>query len=133
MYEKRAADAAAQLFPYTRMSLDYDQLLNKRPGKSKAIFAWHQDMAYWPGRDLTPDTRTVTFSLAVDSTTVQNGALKFWTGSGCSGMLHPHKPVAASRDDAHAIAVEVDESKVPIETLCVNRGDVTMCVLSSLY
>jgi hypothetical protein len=30
------------------MMKDYDQLLNKRHGKSDAIFAWHQDMGYWP-------------------------------------------------------------------------------------
>lgn len=45
VYERRAAHAAAQLFPDTKMALDYDQLLNKRPGKAGAIFAWHQDMA----------------------------------------------------------------------------------------
>ena len=84
-------------------------------------------MAYWPGRSLTPDTRTVTFSLAVDATTRENGALKFWTGSGDAGVLHPHKPVmGGKRDDAHAIAVEVDEKTAPIETLCVRRGDVTI-------
>ena len=115
------------------MALDYDQLLNKRPGKSKAIFGWHQDMAYWPGRNLTPDTRTVTFSLAVDPTTKENGALKFWTGSGCPGVLHPHKPMSSNRDEAHAIAVEVDEKTAPIETLCVNRGDVTMCVITFFF
>jgi hypothetical protein len=85
-------------------------------------------MAYWPGRALTPDTRTVTFSLAVDATTRENGALKFWTGSGDAGVLHPHKPLAASgsRDEAHGVAVEVDEERLPIETLTVNRGDVTI-------
>ena len=84
--------------------------------------------AYWPSRALTPDTRTVTFSLAVDATTVPNGALKFWPCSGAAKKLHPHKPVAGSREDAHAIAVEVDEAKCvpPIETLCVKRGDVTI-------
>jgi ectoine hydroxylase-related dioxygenase (phytanoyl-CoA dioxygenase family) len=86
----------------------------------------HQDMAYWAGRNLTPDTRTVTFSLAMDATTVQNGALKFWTYSGDGGVLYPHVPVAASRDEAHAVTVQVDEAKAPIETLCVNRGDVTI-------
>jgi phytanoyl-CoA hydroxylase len=48
IYEQRAADAAGQLFPGTRMALDYDQLLNKRPGKAGAVFAWHQDMAVSP-------------------------------------------------------------------------------------
>ena len=45
VYERRAAHAAAQLFAGVPMALDYDQLLNKRPGKAGAIFAWHQDMA----------------------------------------------------------------------------------------
>ena len=81
---------------------------------------------YWPGRNLTPDTRTVTFSLAVDATTRENGALKFWTGSGDASVLHDHKPISSKREDAHAIAVQVDEGKEPIEILCVNRGDVTI-------
>lgn len=125
IYERRAAYVASILFPNVKggMVLDYDQLLNKRPGKKGAVFAWHQDMAYWPR---TPDTRTVTFSLAVDATTKENGALKFWTASGVEQKLHPHKPVGTSREDAHAIAVQVDEKNSPIETLCVNRGDVTL-------
>ena len=28
--------------------IDYDQLLAKQPHKADAVFAWHQDMAYWP-------------------------------------------------------------------------------------
>ena len=128
VYELRAASVAAQLFPDVAMVYDYDQFLNKRPQKKAAVFAWHQDMAYWPSRALTPDTRTVTFSLAVDATTVQNGALKFWPTSGVAGTLHPHKPVGASRDDTHAIAVPVDEANCvpPIEVVCVKRGDVTI-------
>ena len=35
-------------------TLDYDQLLSKRPGKPDARFAWHQDLGYWPTG--TPDT-----------------------------------------------------------------------------
>ena len=54
IYELRAAHVAAQLFPNTKMAVDYDQLLNKRPHAKKGIFAWHQDMAYWPQ---TKDTR----------------------------------------------------------------------------
>jgi phytanoyl-CoA hydroxylase len=66
IYTARTASVAKQLFPDVKMVMDYDQLLNKRPNKKKAVFPWHQDMAYWP---MTPDTRTVTFSLAVDPTT----------------------------------------------------------------
>lgn len=80
-------------------------------------------MAYWPP---TAKTTTVTFSLAVDATTVENGALRFLSGSGASRELLEHKPVGANRDDSHAIAVEVDESSKDIEMACVERGDVTI-------
>jgi len=159
VYERRAADVAAQLFPGEPMALDYDQLLNKRPQKEKAVFAWHQDMvrrdgararaarargpparaprarltaappppprsqAYWPP---TPKTTTVTFSLAVDATTVENGALRFLSGTGVARELREHKPVGSSRDDSHAIAVPVDEATEAIDTACVARGDVTI-------
>lgn len=52
IYEKRSASVAAQLFPDVKMTLDYDQLLNKRPRKTDAVFAWHQDMAYVSARPL---------------------------------------------------------------------------------
>ena len=126
IYEQRAADVAAQLFPDVEMVLDYDQLLNKRPHATKGIFAWHQDSAYWPP---VRDTRTVTLSLAIDSTTVENGALKFVSGSGVTKVLRPHKAVGKGRDDSHAIAVEVDEgpnAKEPIHFACINEGDVTI-------
>jgi len=46
IYERRTASITKQLFPDTEMVLDYDQLLAKKPFKSDAVFAWHQDMAY---------------------------------------------------------------------------------------
>ena len=64
-YERVAANIAKQLFPDVEMELDYDQLLDKMPAKNDAVFAWHQDMAYWPNPSMTPDTRTVTVSLFV--------------------------------------------------------------------
>jgi hypothetical protein len=42
IYERLTASMAKQLFPKSEMTKDYDQLLNKRPGKSDAAFAWHQ-------------------------------------------------------------------------------------------
>jgi len=125
IYETLAASVAKQLFPDTDMLLDYDQLLNKRPGKEDAVFAWHQDMAYWPPRDVTPDTRTVTFSLALDATTKANGCLVFLPGSGRKGVLRPHVPIGSSRDDAHAIAVQVTDQEYQ-EYVQAERGDVTI-------
>lgn len=47
VYERLTASMAKQLFPDNEkennpMTKDYDQLLNKRPGKSDAVFSWHQ-------------------------------------------------------------------------------------------
>src|SRR6185503_16587890 len=42
LYERRAADVAAQLCG-PDLDLDYDQLVAKPPGKADAVFHWHQD------------------------------------------------------------------------------------------
>jgi len=68
----------------------------------------------------------VTFSLAIDATTRENGALRLVSGSGVPRALHPHVPIGKSRDDAHAVAVQVDESDPRIEMAEVRRGDVTI-------
>lgn len=54
--EQRAEEIARQLHE-SDMTLDFDQLVAKRPRKTDAVFAWHQDQAYWPA---TEDTRTAT-------------------------------------------------------------------------
>jgi hypothetical protein len=73
-------------------------------------------MAYWPPPSLTPDTRTVTFSLALDSTTLENGCIKYISGSGGAQQLRDHSPLCGNRSEAHAIRIDVDES-VGIDTL----------------
>lgn len=107
IYEQVAASIAKQLFDNVEMVLDYDQLLDKTPGAEDAIFAWHQDMAYWPNPTMTPDTRTVTFSLALDSTTMENGCIRYVPGSGTAKVLRPHVPLGSTKDEAHAIAAQV--------------------------
>ena len=42
IFERLTASIVQQLFDDTDMVKDYDQLLNKRPGKDDAVFAWHQ-------------------------------------------------------------------------------------------
>jgi len=122
-YEVRAAAAAKQLLGRDDVTFDYDQLLNKNPRQEKAVFAWHQDMAYWPS---TRETATATFSLALDSTTRANGCLKFVPGSQLAKLVRPHVPIGKSRDDAHAIAIAVDESHEHIVHVEVARGDVSV-------
>lgn len=107
------------------MKKDYDQLLNKRPSKSDAIFSWHQDMAYWPPPAITPDTRTVTFSLAIDSTTVQNGCINFVPGSQKGAVIRPFRAAFKDREEGHAVQSEMFESDRVVPAP-VRRGSVSI-------
>lgn len=126
VFEQRALGAARALIG-DDAALDYDQHLSKRPGSEGAIFAWHQDLGYWPAG--TPDTRTATFSLALDSATLANGCLQVVPGSHLEDALRPHRPVLGGesglRDETHALSVELgpDDELIPLE---VERGDVTV-------
>lgn len=108
---------------------DYDQLLNKRPGKSDAVFAWHQDMAYWPGPAAlgVETTDTSTFSLAIDDSDKVNGCLRYVVGSGVSRIIRPHKPLAGnSREGSHALCAQVDELQEKIPLAPAKRGSLTI-------
>jgi len=54
----------------------------KMPGDGRAV-AWHQDASYWP---LTP-SHAVTVWLAIDDADLDNGCMKFISGSHHSGHL----------------------------------------------
>ena len=125
IYEQVAQSIADQLFPDVEMVLDYDQLLDKRPNSEDAVFAWHQDMAYWPNPTMTPDTRTVTFSLALDSTSKKNGCIRYVPGSGKSKELRNHNPMGKDKNEAHAIAATVHEDEI-IEYAEVSRGSISI-------
>lgn len=128
IYEKLTACIAKQLFPDKDMSKDYDQFLNKRPGKTDAIFSWHADMNYWPSSKVlgVEDTSTCTFSLAIDDSTLENGCLRYIPGSQFSRTIRPHVSIGKSRDDAHALTIEVDESKEEIRYAPAKRGSITI-------
>lgn len=120
LYERRAGAIARQLIG-DDATLDYDQLLAKRPGSLDAVFAWHQDLAYWP---LTPDTRTVTCWLAVDDATEENGCLRFVAGSHAEPRLRAHRPLHADREKSHTLVAAVDEARDRIFAAPIRRGDV---------
>ena len=127
VFERRAASIARQLIGDDAV-LDYDQFLAKRPRRPKAVFAWHQDLGYWPSG--TPDTRTVTCSLALDTATLENGCLKVVPGSHLERALRPHRPAAWSsspelREEAHLLSVELrpEDRVVPLP---VARGSITV-------
>ena len=127
-FELVSESIARQLFD-REMVKDYDQLLNKRPGKEDAIFPWHQDMAYWPGPSALDcdDTSTVTCSLAVDDSLEDNGCLRYVAGSGAEKKLRSHRPfIGDSRDDGHALTVDVDSSTENIQLAPAKRGSVTI-------
>lgn len=127
VFERRATSIAQQLIG-SDILLDYDQFLAKRPRRSQAVFAWHQDLGYWPTG--TPDTRTVTCSLALDDATFENGCLQVVPGSHLEPQLRPHRPSAWStspelRDEAHTLSVQLTDQDV-IVPLPVPRGSITV-------
>ncbi len=129
IFEKLTSVIVRQFHPKTEMTKDYDQFLNKRPGKSDAVFAWHQDMGYWPNPKAlgVEETATCTFSLAIDDSTEENGCLRYVPGSGLPRKLRQHAPLASSRDEGHALTIELDESKGDVEKLApCKRGSITV-------
>jgi len=127
VFERRAAAIAGQLIG-DDIALDYDQFLAKRPRRSEAVFAWHQDLGYWPTG--TPDTRTVTCSLALDDATLENGCLQVVPGSQQEPDLRPHRPSAwsssaALREEAHTLTVELRPTDA-IVALPLRRGSITV-------
>ncbi|KAL7479870.1 hypothetical protein ACHAW6_005589 [Cyclotella cf. meneghiniana] len=129
IFERITSKIVKQIHPHLDMVKDYDQLLNKRPGKSDAVFAWHQDMGYWPSPEVlgVTETDTCTFSLAIDDSTDQNGCLRYVPGSQILRTLRQHTPLSGSRDDGHALKLEVDESKGDVIKLApCKRGSITI-------
>ena len=127
VFERRATSIAQQLLG-DDATLDYDQFLAKRPRRPGAVFAWHQDLGYWPTG--TPDTRTVTCSLALDDATLENGCLRVVPGSHLEARLRPHRPSAWStspelRAEAHTLTVEL-RSRDQIVALPLARGSITV-------
>ncbi len=121
IFERRAASVATQLCG-DNMSIDYDQLLAKQPHREDAVFAWHQDMAYWPE---TPDTRTATLWLAIDDSTIDNGCMQFVPRTNSEISLRPHTPQFGDRGTSHALGTDLlaGDETVPVP---ISRGDVTV-------
>ncbi|GLJ31976.1 hypothetical protein SUGI_0643660 [Cryptomeria japonica] len=121
IYERRAASISKQLLGHD-MQCDYDQLLAKPPNKPDAIFHWHQDLAYWP---ITKDTRTASFWLAIDNSTVENGCLHFVPGSHLEPELRDHCILHGDRNKSHTISAKLSEKDTP-KPAELKRGDATV-------
>ena len=122
VFEVVSSEIAGQLIG-DDILLDYDQFLAKKPRRPGAQFAWHQDQGYWPAG--TPDTRTVTCSLAIDDSLKTNGCLRCISGSGVAGVLRPHRSVTGSREKGHTLEADV-WAEDSIEYLEVRRGGITV-------
>jgi hypothetical protein len=119
--EQRSASVARQLCG-DGMVLDYDQLLAKQPYKEDAVFAWHQDMAYWP---TTPDMRTATIWLAIDDSTIENGCMRFVPATTHEATLRPHSPMFGSRGTSHALGTDLRDGDVVVP-MPIKKGDCTV-------
>ncbi len=120
VYERRAQSIAEQLCG-EGMTIDFDQLLAKSPGRADAVFHWHQDQAYWIDTD---DRRTATCWLAVDDSTVENGCMQFLPGSHHEAV-RPHRPLHGDRSASHTLVTDLgpDDVMRPVE---IRRGDITV-------
>jgi ectoine hydroxylase-related dioxygenase (phytanoyl-CoA dioxygenase family) len=131
IFERRTASIATQLQRGKNMAIDYDQLLAKRPSTSDSIFAWHQDMAYWP--PLEEDPSTCTCWIAIDDSTVENGCMRFLPGSGKEKELRAHAPVKlkggdrADDESSHALCTTLTaEDETRVRLVPIKRGDITV-------
>ena len=122
---------AAQLYPEGQAAMDYEQFLAKKPNKTAAEFAVHQDLGYWPKTD---NTWTATFSLAMNDASVENGCLYVVPGTNKEPELRQHRPKSygnqpsgdsVTRDDSHTLVMDM----LPTDELVylpVRRGSITI-------
>ena len=120
LFEQRAASIAEQLCG-EGMTIDFDQLLAKSPGRTDAVFGWHQDQAYWIDTD---DRRTATCWLAVDDSTVENGCMQFLPGSHLE-PVRPHRPLHGDRSASHTLVTDLRPDDV-LRPVPIRRGDITV-------
>ena len=120
IFERRAATIAEQLCG-EGMVIDFDQLLAKQPGRTDAVFGYHQDQAYWIDTD---DRRTATCWLAVDDSTIENGCMEFLPGSHRQ-PVRPHHPLHEDREKSHTLVTDLRPGDV-MRKVPIARGDITV-------
>lgn len=124
-----AQSMADQLYA-GKAAMDYEQFLAKKPNKTQAEFAMHQDLGYWPK---TENTWTATFSLALTDADVENGCLQVAPGTNREPELRSHRPKdygnqpgeSGNRDESHTLVIEMKPTDELIY-LPVKRGSVTI-------
>jgi Phytanoyl-CoA dioxygenase (PhyH) len=130
IFIKLTQSIADQLYTSGKSAVDYEQFLAKKPQKTDAEFAMHQDLGYWPK---TKNTWTATFSLALNDADVQNGCLQVVPGSNKENELRQHRPKEfkdknyddISRDASHTLVIDM-KADDEILYLPVTRGSITI-------
>ena len=129
IYEAKTRALIKRLYPQEfEMEIDYDQLLGKRPHEKEAMFAFHQDGAYWPDLNGRNDA-TCTISLALDSTSLENGCIAFLPQSHLEGQFRAHEPLSQlpGRDGIHTMQIILnDREKNELEYALVPRGGISL-------
>lgn len=85
------------------MELDFDMLINKAPHTNTPT-PWHQDAAYWINM---PDKRALSFWLALDRATKDNGCMWYVPGS----HLQPLRTHSSAAKTGGAIMCEATEQE----------------------
>lgn len=133
IYEKRTQSIARQLQRGKNMRIDYDQLLAKKPRSPDSVFAWHQDIAYWP--PLGKEPATCTCWLAIDDSTLENGCMRFLVGSNGESEIRKHTPVMIKKttkgrldeQSSHALCTALTPTdELRVRKVPIARGDITV-------
>jgi ectoine hydroxylase-related dioxygenase (phytanoyl-CoA dioxygenase family) len=129
IFFKLAQNIADQLYE-GQAGMDYEQFLAKKPNKTEAEFAMHQDLGYWPK---TKNTWTATFSLAMNDADAENGCLQVVPSSNKEAELRQHRPKVygdsdentVNRDASHTLVIDMKPTD-DIVYLPVKRGSLTI-------
>ncbi len=103
------------------MTLDFDQLLAKQPGRGRCR------VRLAPGPGVLDQHRRPSHGhvlARVDDSTIENGCMQFLPGSH-GEPVRPHRPAGASREEQHTLVTDLrpDDHPVPVP---IRRGDITV-------
>lgn len=117
---------AAGILRADKVNLHYDQLFVKEPGTPNRT-RWHNDQPYWPIRGW----QVLSFWIALDPTTQDNGALEFVRGSHRWGRWYQperfgkthHEPYERNPDYVAMPDIEADRTGYDIVSWDLEPGD----------
>jgi phytanoyl-CoA hydroxylase len=130
-FRARAVALARSLFGDDTFEIDFDMLISKAPHTDTPT-PQHQDQSYWTD---VPDKRAVSFWIALDASTVDNGCM--WYGRGTHlAPLRDHRKAGVDANSAlmcDGSEEEMEPMPLPVggaglhqgRTLHYSRGNIT--------